>query len=198
MITRVITPRNAIAAALLLAGSGFIMSLLIEHVGLLVPCELCLIQRWSVFAAILFLGVTALSAARWISLSGCAGAMLAAFASLAAAARHVWLQTHPGEPLGCLPDFFGRGAAAAPAPKAISDLAGLASPLQALTSTPSACSAPQAVTLGFSLADWSLAYAAILASFVVLAFVLVVLANRRMAADSKLESLQRHGAGLAG
>jgi disulfide bond formation protein DsbB len=64
MTTRVITTKNAIAAALLLAGSGFIMSLLIEHVGLLVPCELCLIQRWSVFAAMLFLGVTALSAER--------------------------------------------------------------------------------------------------------------------------------------
>ena len=94
--------------------------------------------------------------------------------------RHVWLQTHPGEPLGCLPDLFGRSAAAAPAPN--SDLAALASPLQALTSTPSACSAPQAVMLGFSLGDWSLAYAVILASFVGLAFVLVVLANRRAAA----------------
>lgn len=198
MTTRVITPKNAIAAALLLAGAGFITSLLIEHIGLLVPCELCLIQRWSVFAAMLFLGVTALSATSWLRVSGCAGAMLATFASLAAAARHVWLQTHPGEPLGCLPDFFGRGAAAAPAPKPVSDLAGLASPLQALNSTPSACSAPQAVTLGFSLADWSLAYAAILASFVVLALVLVVLANRRMAAGSKLESVQLHGAGLAG
>src|ERR1700735_5493993 len=172
MTTRVITPKHAIAAALLLAWAGFITSLLIEHVGLLVPCELCLIQRWS----------------------GCAGAMLAPFASLAAAARHVWLQTHPGEPLGCLPDFFGRSAAAVPAQKPVSDLAGRASPLQALTSTPSACSAPQAVTLGFSLADWSLAYAAILASLVVLTFVLVVLANRRIAAGSKLESVQRHGA----
>jgi hypothetical protein len=36
--------------------------------------------------------------------------------------------------------------------------------------------------LGFSLGDWSLAYAAILASIVGLAFVLVVLANRRAAA----------------
>src|SRR5215469_9710477 len=65
MTTR-ITSKNATAAALLLAGGGFIMSLLIEYVGLLVPCELCLIQRWSVFAAMLFLGVTALSAVRWL------------------------------------------------------------------------------------------------------------------------------------
>ena len=191
MTTRVITPKNAIAAALLLAGAGFITSLLIEHVGLLVPCELCLIQRWSVFAAVLFLGVSLLSAARRLTVSGCAGAMLATLASLAAAARHVWLQTHPGEPLGCLPDFFGGGAASAPAPKPVSDLAAVASPLQALTSTPSACSAPQAVTLGFSLADWSLAYAAILASLVGLVFVLVVLANRRTAAGSRLESVPR-------
>jgi hypothetical protein len=39
--------------------------------------------------------------------------------------------------------------------------------------------------LGFSLGDWSLAYAAILASFVGLAFVLVVLANRRAATRLK-------------
>jgi disulfide bond formation protein DsbB len=182
MTARVFAPRNTIAAALLLAAAGFITSLLIEHVGLLVPCELCLIQRWSVFAAVLFLGLSLISAARWLRMSGCAGAVLATLASLAAAVRHVWLQTHPGEPLGCLPDFFGRAAAAAPTPKPVSDLAALASPLQALTSTPSACSAPQAVTFGFSLADWSLAYAAILASSVGLAFVLVVLANRRAAA----------------
>ena len=181
MTAPVIAPKNAIAAALFLAAAGFITSLLIEHVGLLVPCELCLIQRWSVFAAMLFLGVSLLSAGRRLSVSGCVAAVLATSVSLAAAARHVWLQTHPGEPLGCLPDFFGRGTAAAPDPKPVSDLAALGSPLQALTSTPSACSAPQAVTLGFSLADWSLAYAAILASLVGLAFVIVVLANRRAA-----------------
>jgi disulfide bond formation protein DsbB len=185
MTARVIAPRNTITAALLLAAAGFITSLLIEHVGLLVPCELCLIQRWSVFAAVLFLGVSLRSPGRWLSVSGCAGAALATLASLAAAVRHVWLQTHPGEPLGCLPDLFGRSAAAAPAPNPVSDLAALASPLQALTSTPSACSAPQAVMLGFSLGDWSLAYAAILASFVGLAFVLVVLANRRAATRLK-------------
>lgn len=185
MTARVIAPKNTIAAALLLAAAGFITSLLIEHVGLLVPCELCLIQRWSVFAAVLFLGVSWWSPGRWLGVSGCAGAALATLASLAAAVRHVWLQTHPGEPLGCLPDLFGRSAAAAPAPNPVSDLAALASPLQALTSTPSACSAPQAVMLGFSLGDWSLAYAVILASFVGLAFVLVVLANRRAGARLK-------------
>jgi disulfide bond formation protein DsbB len=185
MTARVALPKNVIAAALLLAAVGFIASLLIEHVGLLVPCELCLIQRWSVFAAVLFLGVALISTAGRLSVIGCAGAVLATLVSLAAAGRHVWLQTHPGEPLGCLPDFFGRGAAAATTAKPVSDLAALGSPLQALTSTPSACSAPQAVTLGFSLADWSLAYAAILASVVGLAIVLVVLANRRAAAANQ-------------
>ncbi|HKN00762.1 MAG TPA: disulfide bond formation protein B [Candidatus Binataceae bacterium] len=135
MTARVIAPKNTIAAALLLAAAGFITSLLIEHVGLLVPCELCLIQRWSVFAAVLFLGVSLRSRGHWLSVSGCAGAALATLASLAAAVRHVWLQTHPGEPLGCLPDLFGRSAAAAPAPNPVSDLAALASPLQGLTST---------------------------------------------------------------
>jgi disulfide bond formation protein DsbB len=185
MTARVIAPKNAIVAALLLAAAGFMTSLLIEHVGLLVPCELCLIQRWSVFAAVLFLGVSLRSPGRWLNVGGCTGAALATLASLAAAMRHVWLQTHPGEPLGCLPDLFGRRAAAPPAPNPVSDLAALASPLQALTSTSSACSAPQAVVLGLSLGDWSLAYAAILASFVGLAFVVVVLANRRAAARLK-------------
>lgn len=179
MTARVIAPKNTIAAALLLAAAGFITSLLIEHVGGLVPCELCLIQRWSVFAGALFLGVSLWLPRRWLSVSGCAGALLAVLVSLAAAVRHVWLQTHPGEPLGCLPDIFGRSAAAAPAPNPGSDLAALANPLQALSPALSACSVPQAVTLGFSLADWSLAYAAILALFVVLAFAVVVLANRR-------------------
>jgi disulfide bond formation protein DsbB len=81
----VIAPKNTIAAALLLAAAGFITSLLIEHVGLLVPCELCLIQRWSVFAAVLFLGVSLRSPGRSLSVSGCAGAVLATLASLAAA-----------------------------------------------------------------------------------------------------------------
>jgi disulfide bond formation protein DsbB len=186
MTARIIEPKNAIAAALLLAGAGFITSMLIEHVGLLVPCELCLIQRWSVFAAALFLGVSLLSPGGWLGVSGCAGAALATLASLAAAMRHVWLQTHPGEPLGCLPDIFGRGAAPTPAPGPVSDLGALASPLQALTPTPSACSAPQAVIVGFSLGDWSLAYAAILASFVGLAVILVMRANRR--GDAQLEA----------
>ena len=181
MIARVIAPNKAIAAATLLAAGGFIASMLIEHVGLLVPCELCLIQRWSVFAGAIFLAVSLLSPTRWLTISGCAAAALATLASLAAAMRHVWLQTHPGEPLGCLPDIFGHTAAATPAPTPASDLAALANPLQALTPAPSACSAPQAVVFGFSLGDWSLVYAAILMSFVGLAFVLVVLANRREA-----------------
>jgi disulfide bond formation protein DsbB len=67
MTARVIAPKNTIAAALLLAAAGFITSLLIEHVGLLVPCELCLIQRWSVFAAVLFLGVSLRSPGRSIA-----------------------------------------------------------------------------------------------------------------------------------
>ncbi|MFZ0889194.1 MAG: disulfide bond formation protein B, partial [Candidatus Binataceae bacterium] len=64
MSARVITPRNAIAAALLLAVAGFIGSELIERVGGLVPCELCIIQRWSVFGAALFLAVSLLSPTR--------------------------------------------------------------------------------------------------------------------------------------
>src|SRR5258708_24754042 len=177
-----VSPKNALVAAMLLAAAGFITSMLIEHVGLLVPCELCLIQRWSVFAAAVFLCVSLLSPARWLSVSGCAAAVLASSASLAAAMRHVWLQTHPGEPLGCLPDLFARSAAAAPAPTPASDLAALASPLQALAPAPSACSAPPAVVLGFSLGDCSLVFAAILASFVALPFVLLVLPYRRAAA----------------
>lgn len=80
-----------------LEAAGFITSLVIEHVGLLVPCELWLIQRWSVFAAVLFLGVSWCSPERWLGVVGCAAAALATLASLAAAVRHVWLQTHPGE-----------------------------------------------------------------------------------------------------
>src|SRR5260370_32622524 len=142
-----VSSKNALTAAMLLAAAGFITSMPIEHVGLLVTCELCLIQRWSVFAAALFLCVSLLSPARWLSVSGCAAAMLATSASLAAAMRHVWLQTHPGEPLGCLPDLFARRAAAAPAPPPASDLAALASPLPTLAPAPSALSAPQAVVL---------------------------------------------------
>jgi disulfide bond formation protein DsbB len=185
MTARVIAPKNAVAAALLVAAAGFIMSELIERVGGLAPCELCLIQRWTVFAAGLFLGLVLWSSRRWLIVSGCSLAALATLTSLAAALRHVWLQTHLGEPLGCLPDFFGRSAAAVAASTPPADLAGLANPLQPLNAASSACSAPQAVTLGFSLADWSLAYAAILALFVVTAVVVAARANRQPAAQLK-------------
>jgi disulfide bond formation protein DsbB len=181
MTARVLA-KNTIAGALLLAAAGFITSELIERVGGLAPCELCLIQRWSVFSAALFLGLALWPSRRWLSLSGCAVAALAALTSLAAALRHVWLQTHPGEPLACLPDIFGRSAAAVAAPNPTSDLAMLANPLQPLNPAPSACSAPQAVTLGFSLADWSLAYAVILALFVMMAVAAAARAKREPAA----------------
>jgi protein dithiol:quinone oxidoreductase len=182
MIGRLTTPKNAVAAALALAAVGFIASELIERVGGLVPCELCIIQRWSVFAAALFLGLSLWSPGRWLSVSGWTGASLATLTGLAAALRHVWLQTHPGEPLGCLPDIFGaKSAAAASAPS--SELAMLANPFQSLNPAPSACSVPQAVTLGYTLADWSLVYAAILVSFVVIALAVGARANRRPASQ---------------
>lgn len=85
-----------------MAAVGFTTSLLIEHVALLVPCELCLIQRWSVFAVVLSLGVSLRAPGRWLSVTRRAGAAPAA--SLATAVRHVWLQTDPEEPFGCLPE----------------------------------------------------------------------------------------------
>jgi disulfide bond formation protein DsbB len=183
MTSPVITPRNTIAAALLLSAAGFVASELIERVGGLVPCELCLIERWSVFAAAVFLGLCWVSSAPWLSVSGLAGTALATLVSLAAAMRHVWLQTHPGEPLGCLPDIFGHTAAAAPPPSPASDLVALANPLQSLSPAPSACSQPQAVTLGFTVADWGLAYAVILTLFVVGVFAVGIRARQRAAAQ---------------
>jgi disulfide bond formation protein DsbB len=184
LASRLITPKSAIAAALLVAAIGFIVSELIERVYGLVPCELCLIQRWSVFGSALFLGLCWWVSQRWLWVSGFAATTLATLVGLAAAWRHVWLQTHPGEPLGCLPNLFGRSVnAAAAVPGPTSDLSALANPLQSLRPAPSACSVPQAGVLGFTVADWSLVHAVILVSLVVLAFVLAVHARPRTEAN---------------
>jgi disulfide bond formation protein DsbB len=171
-----LSPKKALAAAILFALAGFSTSLLLQHVGRLQPCELCFIQRWSVFATALFLVACLFSARPWLAASGRLGASLAALAGLSVAWRHVWIQAHPEAAAGCLPDFLTHTDSAtsiglAPGIREITN------PFQPLTppAPVSACSVVEAVKFGFSLAQWALAYAIALTMLVAL----VVLVTRR-------------------
>jgi disulfide bond formation protein DsbB len=120
------------------------------------PCPLCLVQRGFYYAILVIFALAALHAPSRIGGAVyCGAALLAALGGLAVAARQVWLQhLPPGKVPDCGPDLMFM----------LKNLP-LQRTLEKLFSGSGQCAEVNWRLLGLSIAEWSLAWFAVLALY---------------------------------
>ncbi len=94
---------------LICVGSAGLLAygLYLQHVVGLVPCPMCIVQRYALVLVALLAGLTALGKSRGAHVSGIALMILAAGFGAFVAARQSWLQWYPPEVVTCGRDFYG-------------------------------------------------------------------------------------------
>jgi disulfide bond formation protein DsbB len=101
-VPRVVFAFISVACFVLLA-----FGIYLQQVVGLVPCPMCIVQRYALVLIALIAGVTAFSQTRAGQLSGVLLLLLAAGFGAFVAARQSWLQWYPPEVLSCGRDFYG-------------------------------------------------------------------------------------------
>lgn len=81
--------------------------LYLQHVVGLVPCPMCIVQRYSLILIALIAGLTAMSSKKGGQISGSVLLLLIAGFGAFVAARQSWLQWYPPEVVTCGRDFYG-------------------------------------------------------------------------------------------
>jgi disulfide bond formation protein DsbB len=79
----------------------------LQHVVGLVPCPMCIVQRYALVLVVLIAGLTALSRKKGVHLGGAVLLLLTAGFGGFVAARQSWLQWYPPEVVSCGRDFYG-------------------------------------------------------------------------------------------
>ena len=94
---------------LICVGSAGLLAygLYLQHVVGLVPCPMCIVQRYALVLVALLAGLTALGKSRGSHVSGIVLMILAAGFGAFVAARQSWLQWYPPEVVTCGRDFYG-------------------------------------------------------------------------------------------
>lgn len=156
------SPRLSVLLVLVASAAIVGGALLFQYVGGMQPCELCLYQRWPYYAAIVATAVALLSGGNGTMRSVIALCALLFAASTVLAFYHVGVELHWfAGPTACTGSVSG--ANSIEALKA-----------QLLARQPVSCDAPAWRLFDVSLAGWNL-----LASVVIVAFCLGVLARRQ-------------------
>ncbi len=100
-------PRRVLAAVCAVCLGLLAFGLYLQHVVGLVPCPMCIVQRYAMLGVAVVSGLTALSGRRGVWVAGSAlGLLLAGFGAFTAA-RQSWLQWYPPEVASCGRDFYG-------------------------------------------------------------------------------------------
>jgi protein dithiol:quinone oxidoreductase len=81
--------------------------LYLQHVVGLVPCPMCIVQRYALVLVALIAGLTATGKGRGMHVAGIVLMLLAAGFGAFVAARQSWLQWYPPEVVSCGRDFYG-------------------------------------------------------------------------------------------
>lgn len=81
--------------------------LYLQHVEGLVPCPMCIVQRYALMLMLVWSLLSAVSGAGWLLRLSGALAVLTALGGAFTAGRQSWLQWYPPEILACGRDFFG-------------------------------------------------------------------------------------------
>jgi disulfide bond formation protein DsbB len=104
---RLLSVRQALL--LICVGSAGLLAygLYLQHVAGLVPCPMCIVQRYALVLVALLAGLTAMGKSRGVHVSGIVLMILAAGFGAFVAARQSWLQWYPPEVVTCGRDFYG-------------------------------------------------------------------------------------------
>ncbi|MCW5235758.1 disulfide bond formation protein B [Verminephrobacter eiseniae] len=101
------TPRRVLALISLACVALLACGLYLQHVVGLVPCPMCIVQRYALIGLALLTGLASARSAKgwWLTLAALA-ALTAGFGA-AVAARQSWLQWYPPQSVSCGRDFYG-------------------------------------------------------------------------------------------
>lgn len=100
-------PRRVFALLSLACIGMLSFGMYLQHVVGLVPCPMCIVQRYALVLVTLIAGLTALSRKRGMHLTGSVLMLLTAGFGGFVAARQTWLQWYPPEVSSCGRDFYG-------------------------------------------------------------------------------------------
>ena len=100
-------PRRVLLACVAAVAALLLYGLYLQEVVGLVPCPMCIVQRYAMLlvAACAALGATSRSRAAHLAAGG--GVLLFAVGGAFVAARQSWLQWYPPEVASCGRDFYG-------------------------------------------------------------------------------------------
>lgn len=102
------TAPRRILIALFLACLGLLAyGLYLQEVGGLVPCPMCIVQRYALVLIAICAGLTGASDRKGIHVAGATVLTLLALAGAYVAARQSWLQWYPPEVVACGRDLYG-------------------------------------------------------------------------------------------
>jgi disulfide bond formation protein DsbB len=100
-------PRRVLAAVAAVGVAMLAFGLYLQLVVGLVPCPMCIVQRYALILVVLVAALAALFPARGAHLAGTGLMLLAAGFGAFVAARQSWLQWFPPEVSSCGRDFYG-------------------------------------------------------------------------------------------
>ena len=81
--------------------------LYLQHVVGLVPCPMCIVQRYALIFIAIIAALAGLASRKGPQLTGAAALLVSAVFGAYVAARQSWLQWYPPEVVSCGRDFYG-------------------------------------------------------------------------------------------
>ena len=81
--------------------------LYLQHVVGLVPCPMCIVQRYALIFIAIIAAMAGLAGRKGTQLTGAAALLVSAIFGAYVAARQSWLQWYPPEVVSCGRDFYG-------------------------------------------------------------------------------------------
>lgn len=101
------SPRRIFALVSVVCITLLAFGLYLQHVVGLLPCPMCIVQRYALVLIALIAGLTAASSKKGFHIGGALLLLLTAGFGAYVAARQSWLQWYPPEVVSCGRDFYG-------------------------------------------------------------------------------------------
>jgi disulfide bond formation protein DsbB len=101
------TPRRVLVLLCTVCIGLLAYGLYLQHVVGLVPCPMCIVQRYALLLVVLIAGLAGASSKKGVHVGGSFLLMLTAGFGAFVAARQSWLQWYPPEVATCGRDFYG-------------------------------------------------------------------------------------------
>ncbi len=84
-----------------------VFGLYLQHVVGLVPCPMCIVQRYALILVAISAGLACSSSQKGLKIAGTGAMVVMAVAGAYVAARQSWLQWYPPEVVSCGRDLYG-------------------------------------------------------------------------------------------